>query len=347
MALRFFDGADHYAAGQVTNKWTTVVNGAGINTGRRAGSSAVKALSNGGTGAAGVLTKNLTAKGTWIVGGAFNVVNHGGSTSLAGTAMPVRLIDNTTTQVDIRINSDGSFTATRNGTTLASSAAGLITVDTWWHLECKVIIASSGGRVILKINGNTVIDFTGNTQATGNATADKFAFQSGGGSTQRALAVDDLYLLDGDGPGNNDFLGDLRVDTLYPTAEGAHSDFTPLSGTDNALMVDEAGSVDDDTTYVVSGTNNHIDTYVTQNLPGATLQVLAVNVWVDSRREDVGTREIANVIRSGSTDYVGTPVIVQAAYTMQGETYLQDPDTGSTWTVSGVNAAEFGQKLIS
>ena len=82
-------------------------------------------------------------------------------------------------------------------------------------------------------------------------------------------------MLDGSGPAPfNDFLGDVRVDARYPTAEGANSAWTPLSGTDNALMVDDpgppytpGGGPDDDTTYNSTLTVGAVDTHVIQDAP--------------------------------------------------------------------------------
>ena len=46
------------------------------------------------------------------------------------------------------------------------------------------------------------------------------------------LDIDDLYICDGTGSApHNTFLGDCRVDTLLPTADGTAQQWTPSTGT--------------------------------------------------------------------------------------------------------------------
>lgn len=71
-----------------------------------------------------------------------------------------------------------------------------------------------------------------------------------------------MYVLDGTGTTNNDFLGDINVRTLKPNGDASVA-MTRSGGTTNAENVDNIPvSADwDDTSYVESGTSTTKDLY--------------------------------------------------------------------------------------
>lgn len=157
---------------------------------------------------------------------------------------------------------------------------------------------------------------------------------------------DDLYICDGTGSTNNDFLGDVRVQTLYPSSAGATSAFTSSSGGVNYTNVDETPA-NGDTDYNSSATVGATDTYGYTDIP-ASATVKGVQVNVIARKDDAGTRTIAPVVRHSGTDYVGTAQSAGAGtYSDLLQLYEQNPGTSAAWVATDVNNAEFGAKIAS
>jgi hypothetical protein len=257
-----------------------------------------------------------------------------------------------TQQVSLGLTNLGMLRVMRGSVT--GTQLGIATiplpVNAFVFIEMKVAIHPSAGTVTVRVNEFPVITLTGqNTSATGAAAWDNILLGNSENSGQslggNSHSYDDLYVLDGSGGAPaNDFLGDVRVDARYPTAEGASSAWTPLSGTDNALMVDDPGAPDDDTTYNSTPTVGATDTHVTQDAPIPGGALLGVQVCLSLKKSDAGTCSVAPVVRHGSTDYPGTAVNPGTAYNYAVTPYGLNPGTGAAWTEADFNAAQFGYR---
>jgi hypothetical protein len=216
------------------------------------------------------------------------------------------LIDNATIQLSFHIRADRRIEVRRGTvTTLGFTSQPLPPTSAHGHLQIHWKIHSSTGVVRILLNDVEVLNLTGqNTQASGNAFATLHRFGDGtvfGGSTGWAVYIDDFVFNDPAGSVNNGFLGDVRVKWCPALAEGAQSDYTPSSGTDNAAMVDETPA-NDDTDYIESSTVGHID-YVTVSVSpaiptGSTIH--AIGVVTQDKKTDGGTRTARHKIRFGS-----------------------------------------------
>jgi len=360
MSLLFIDSFDHYVTADVAEKWTTISSSGGgvvptINaTGGRRGSGSFRLsvqLGSGNTAQASV-TKNIfgATDATAVVGLAVAISN---AATIGGTGIQlVSIRDTGTAQITLRLNSNLTLSVLRgahNGTVLGTTTA---TLSGYGYLELKALIHASAGTVDLRLNGVSVLSLSAqNTRNTANTSWNAIAvgqidFAGGTWSTSAAATVDfdDLYLLDGAGAAPwNTFLGDVRVDARYPTAEGANSAWTPLSGTDNALMVDETAP-DDNTTYNSTGTVGAVDTHVVQDAPVAGATIYGVQHCLAMAKSDAGVCQIAPVIRHGSTDYVGAAIAPATTYAYGLQIAQVNPGTSAQWTEANFNAAEFGYK---
>jgi hypothetical protein len=213
--------------------------------------------------------------------------------------------------------------------------------------ELKYFVANSGGSAEMKLNGASIGTFSGDTQATANA---NIATHYIGGSTGSGVGpqtlYDDMYWLDDTGSApTNTFLGDTRVSCLFPDGNGNSSQFvgSDADSTNNYLLVDETNP-NDDTDYVESATVGNKDTYTYGNLPSATGAVYAVQPLMYAKKTDASARSIASVARVSATE-------VDSANKVLGTGYVYYPDVretkpgGGAWTISDVNAAEFGPKI--
>lgn len=230
--------------------------------------------------------------------------------------------------------------------------SGLIKLNpgVWYYLELKVKIDPTTGLVECRMNGNSspIITFTGNTQSTANAYTNQLVL--GGSSLQFTDWFDDWYVLDFS-TGNQAYLGDTRIITVVPSSDSATAGLnqfgtTPSQSVGNHyLNVDEIPP-DDDTSYNADATVNDRESYRTAGV-SVTGAIDWVNVWARVRKDDAGARSVAATARSNSVDAVGNTFSDPSTYSYFNEVFQNDPNTSAAWLQAGVNAAEFGLKVIS
>lgn len=319
-ALVLVDGCDHYTAADAPKKgWSAAA--AAMNAGRFGGQSIQPT---------GTYTKSLpSALADGIIGFAVK----------AGAASTVHLTlrASTTATMQIGTNSSSILQVLNSSGTVIATGTTVLTNGTWYYIEVKWHIAGASGTTEVHLNG--VSEITSTTGNFGSSNIDNFRLNLG-------TSYDDFYVCDTTGSApRNTFLGDVRVATVMPNADGAHTDWTPSAAGSHFSKVNEA-QADGDTTYVSDATAGHIDTYVTDDVDsGAT--VLGVQTNLYARKDDVATRQIADVIRISSTDYVGSTDTLASTYSIYSQIHAQSPATSADWTAAEVNGAEFGVKTIA
>lgn len=339
MSLIFMDGFDHYATADITKKWNATGGSPSVNAsaGRRSGGALTL------TSGTPTISKSITAESSFVIGFAFKT-----------TALPsadhflCALLDSGTLQCELRFTSTGQLKVTRNGTAVTDgTSTNTIAVDTFYYIEWKVTIADSiaASSCIVKVNGATWLTVaTGqDLKNTANTTANSFRF--GGSNVAGTYTFDDFYLCNQSGSTNNNFLGDCRIDTLYPTSDGNYSQFTPSTGTTHYTLVDETTPNTSD--YNESSTLNHIDSYGMGNLPTSPSTIYGVQVCDAALKDDAGARGLSPFIRSSTTDSVGTELALSTGQLYATAIWETDPATSAAWTASGVNAAEVGGKVTT
>jgi hypothetical protein len=324
MALLFVDGFDSYATADITKKWTNT-SSATIQTanGRRA-------TGNASVGTLGYVEKSVSNLTTVIAGCAIYV------TGITDNKF-LDFRDAATIQCNLHLLVTGAIQVLRNDSTvLATSAVGVITAGTYHYIEFKATIHDTTGSVEVKVNGATVASATNvDTKQSANAYCNLVRF-AGASSTSY---IDDVYICDTTGSApTNDFLGDCRVDTLYPNADGTYTSFTPSSGTDHYALVDETAPNTSD--YVESSTAGHQDSYQMGNLSALTGTIYGVQVSVAALKDDAGARSLKVGVRSSSTNSVSAAQTLATGQVYYRNIHETDPATAAAWTESGVNAAQ-------
>jgi len=101
---------------------------------------------------------------------------------------------------------------------------------------------------------------------------------------------------------------------------------------------------DDNNSYVADATVSDQDRYTFPSIAGSTVHAVAVNIRAE--KDDASTRAIRAVAKSGATtaDNGSDFNLTLNAYADFQGIFETDPNTSVLWTVSGVNAAEFGVK---
>jgi len=135
------------------------------------------------------------------------------------------------------------------------------------------------------------------------------------------------------------------VPTLFPSGAGSSTQMTPSAGS-NFQCVDET-SPNGDTDYVSDSVVGHKDLYAMGNLPSTSGTIKGIQVLSYDRKDDAGTRQIKNKIKSGATEADGATVTLGTSYVYVRDIFEHDPDTGAPWTPSGVNAIEAGTEIVS
>lgn len=282
-------------------------------------------------------TPDLGDQTTIITGFAFNAANFDSNMMFF-----IREDNNSTLGVNIESASNGALRVRRGTTDLAESRAGIIREGTWHYIELKVTIHNTTGSFELRVDGETILSDTNvDTQAGSNGNADVFGFNGNGASND--YKYDDWYICNSSGSVNNDFLGPLKVQTLFPDGDGDVSSWTPDSG-NNYQRVDENPS-DGDTSYVETATANNEDLYTFENTSDIdSINGLQINAV--ARVTDVDPFTLKLISKTGTTTSAGAGATVSAtSYGNEFRVMEQDPDTAAAWTPAGVNGAQFGIEM--
>ena len=329
MSLLFIDGFD---VGDITLKWDVVANPSQTFTDSttRYGSGLSGAINSSGD----TIAKKFTATAEIFCG--FQVKAYGGT---VGTIWSCRGDNDTTTHIYLKWNGS-TIEAYRGDNTLLGSGAAASIAAAFRHVQVYVKVADSGGRVVVKYENVTVIDYTGDTKNAGtNTSVDSVRIGRFDGI---AAYFDDFWLCDAAGSTHNTFLGVARVRTLSPSGAGTDTQMTPSTGA-NYACIDE---VPYSATDYVTGAAGQRDTYAVADLPASPGSVLAVQAVAVAKQTGTGSITLKNAVRSGGTVYTGTASTLPTADSVVRTIYVTDPATSVAWTTSGVNALEAGAEVV-
>lgn len=175
------------------------------------------------------------------------------------------------------------FHASSTSVPVMSSASNLLQIGAWHYVEFKLYLhnLAASGYAEARIDGVTVM--SGNLRTNNNATTllwDRIHIGTSisNGVLANEPAVDDFYILNTSGSVNNDFLGDIRIDSYVPVASGTYTQWTGTGATvasGNWSLVDESPAIDT-TDYVSTTVSGNIDTYVYRSLPDLASRIYAV-----------------------------------------------------------------------
>jgi hypothetical protein len=222
-------------------------------------------------------------------------------------------------------------------------------LDTAYLIEIYIKISATVGRVVVKLDGNIVIDYTGNT---GTTLINGLWF---GNFNYGNFYVDDLAMNDtsnDDGKGDNSWCGDGVIVKLIPTGDGTHSNFhgSDENDVDNFEMVDDFAN-DGDTTYVF---RDAVDTGVQQqfamdnNFDAAGKIITRIFSEATARKtaaeEDVHIK--IGTLADGGDDAVSSNQDLWMDYTrIVGPDQKVNPVTDLPWTKTDIDAIEFVSEI--
>lgn len=351
MALRFIDaGGRSYGAVGASNVtllsyWTGTNGGWAVQAGgSRITGSCLRSPSWNATG----LWKNIDTL-SQTAGIALACRINSGLPNSMGTLFG--FLDGTGLQVELRTSNDGYLRVTRNGTIIATSAM-VVSPNVYNHYEMKVKIDPSVGTVEVRLNSVPVIGpLTGlNTRGTTTSNVNGMFIGSWNSISGYSVDYDDIIMWDSVATDANgmtdvsDWIGDCRVECLFPSSAGNASQFTPDSAGANYTKVSEV--TPDITSYVESGTVGHVDLYHIPDLPANVSSVKGVAAIYYARKTDIGRRGIKSVLQSAGGNLTHASEFNLAdGYTYNFCGFGQNPNNASPipWTAAGVNQLQMGQ----
>ena len=240
--------------------------------------------------------------------------------------------------LNVAIKANGSILVWRGSNPasniLGTSATGLISASVWFHLGVEVVRHATAGSVNVYVDGVQVLSLSNvNTGAT--------AVNQTRICKMNSFAVfDDFYFCN-----EASWLGECRCSPLIVTADTAQKDFTPSTGSDNYACVDEVPAVTTD--YVSSTTPGDVDLYETSDLSFNPVSILGIKATLVAAKDDITTRTYRSKIKSGGTTANGSTKSASSSYSITADIYDKDPNTGSAWIKSGIDALQIGVEVVA
>ena len=245
-------------------------------------------------------------------------------------------------EISLRQFTDGSIHVMRGGTDIDESSSGVLIANTWQFVEMWVFMANASGRVQVKVDGDLVIDFTGDTLENSDADMNDFRLN---GHFARTVYFDDLVINDDAGGVNNTFPGIISLVPLFPTAAGFATELQ-RGGSDSGANWDQCDEVPADAvSYVFDTVVDDRDLFNIADLTlpaGATIK----NVIVQARCEiDSGSGNIAVMVRSGSTEDQSADQVLAPGWKLFQHLMDVNPDDSLAWEDADVDALQIGIKV--
>jgi hypothetical protein len=325
MALILMEGFDHYTNADAAEKfWNGTIFK--MVAGRGFGGQAIDVINNNP-----VFKQFPSSYSTVIAAAAFQL----GS---AGDTLLMQLSASGSRVVELHINSSGYLYLRDSLNNVVGTGTTIVPGETWFQAEVKVVVGTSGTA---EVHLNGVSEIGSSVGNFGGSNIDRILFEDTDPSNH--YLIDDVVVLStAGGAPLNDYLGDVRIETLYPLADGSHTAWTPKTGTDHYKMVDD-GIIDGDGSFVYDATPGDKDSYILETFIGS---IYGAQLNIGARKGDASVRQIKPLIRQSGTDYLGSLITLSADYVIYSWLLDNDP-SGSPWLAATINADEFGQELIA
>lgn len=338
MTLRWYEGAEDWAG---PDYWGAAYQSGGSS----AGSSTTARVPPGtrsiqNTAGNLLVTPSLSVQNTWFVGFALQ------GNAADDTVFSFRKAASEQCRLE-RVDQTGGIYKLRlmRGATQIYETTETFDSSIWHYFELQVTVRT-GTNASYELRHNEVSLSSAsslNLAEAGSDGADVFGFAPAG-------LTDDVYILDDQGTTNNTFLGDCVVEAVLPDGDGATTDWTTSTGVDHYLLVDDPNTVANDTDYVQSDTNGHLDLFDYAALSSTGLgTIFGVQVSARSAMTAVGTRTLRSKFRSGGGTNANGPsfVVNGTAYSEYPTIMEENPVLAAAWTKSDIDAGQFGVEVVS
>lgn len=241
-----------------------------------------------------------------------------------------------------------SSVSTTLGPLLGRTDPAVIHAGAWNHIEIMMTVGTTTGAIEIRVDGVTRISLSNvNTNPQGDGTVSQFIMSSGSKTFNNVnfVYVADLIASNATGA-NADFLGDQKVYTDFPDADGGTQQWTPSAGSDAYAMVDDA-IPDDGSTYVESDNIGDIMQLTFPDVPVTATEILDVCIFHRTLKGGAGDCSIQSSMISGASQTDGDVVPMSTVYAGFLQNFETDPATGLPWDQAGANAATLQQTRVA
>lgn len=300
------------------------------------------------------ITKYLsTGFATLVVGAAIYIPANW--LPVSNATVLLQLYYNGNQQVDVRCTSAGNLYFTRNG---SAALGGVYSVNAlangsgWHYVEAQFTVNNVTGAAQVWVDNVSWLSVSGqNTRGDGaNNLANQVRFYNSFTNGQPTTYWKDMYILDTGTGVNTSRLGDITVGVEYPNAAGVNNAWTPNTGTPVSTVQDGITYVgtwpDGDTTYIADGNIGDTSDFAHQalSLTGTIYGVVHASYL---RKDDAGSRSVAQVCISNGTTETGVTISLGNSYVYYFDVLENDPHTAAPWTLFNFNNATFGTVVIT
>lgn len=330
--LLFVEGFDYLATADISKRWTCGSGTVGA-TGRSG---------SNGIGSVNGLMIGLPATGSTIIIG-FAVKPSLTSGDLMFVCYDLASIVSDGMQVMLRTKADGAIEVVRGSafTVIGTSAPGVVTAGTHYYIEMKVLFSDTVGTVDVHVNGTSVISVSA-IDTKGSTLSDLWnivAFDDAG-----AVGLDDIYICDGSGSFNNDFLGNVHVEALFAVADsvaaGTYAQCTPSTGSDHGAMEDETAPNTAD--YNAATAAGQRDSY-RLTAPSTGVAIFGIEALVLVEKTDTEHVTFDPFVLVGGTQFTGERCYPSAGdYDYFSQIEERNPATSGAWTADALTTLEIG-----
>jgi len=272
---------------------------------------------------------------------------------ITGTEMVFAAVHNSSPnpQNDLTWEVGSNLIRARLGTgigTLLATGSTPMTPEAWHVIDWRnQMVSISVGTVEVWLDGNRIINFTGDTTAS-TTPADMQFVQVGHiaptavTATGAYVAIDDVAINDVSGTINNGRIGDSRIVLMTPNGAGSSTQLA-RGGTDTGANYSQVNELPASAAqYVASSTVGQRDLYTLTDIPGTATAVNVVEAVVVGQNTDAGGGFVAPTIKSGATIGEATAIGLSTGPTSASARWETDPATGVAWTLAAINALEGG-----
>lgn len=308
----------------------------------------------GGVQSAVMVTPSIGSGNTFVIGYGCRFTSHSTAVNSGNQGLYIETGPNEQCHIEIEstISLGIRFLLKRGATTVATSS--YFDFGVWHYFEWVITVRDgTDGAYELRHNGVQDISNTGvNLADNGTDGWDIFAFRYTS-NVSTTLRYDDMYVCDGTGSKNNDFLGPSVVEEVEVTANGATNDWGDSGGGVNSNNVDDSGgsSPDDVGTggYINSDVNTDLDLFEMSDLVNITGTIHAVQLGLQMAMGAAGTRTVKAKYRDPDTTVVdgASHVIDSTTYDEFTEVFDDNPNSAAAWDVADIDDGQFGVEVVS
>lgn len=223
--------------------------------------------------------------------------------------------------------------------TLLRTILNVVPAIGWFYLEFKTVIATLTGSVIVAVNGVQVASYT-NLNTSADTTPRINGVLLGGLSRANTITnflFDDVYVA-------TLLLGPVRVSSMVPTGNGSLVQFISTNPSNNwkTLLIDNG-----DTEYNFGNTYALADEFFASPVATSIGVISALKVTIQARKDAAPDLAMQTLVLSNVTRNSGQRVPLANTYQYLSDIFAIDPNTGTSWTRSGLNAIQIGYKIAS